>query len=183
MQMHGSPYKTCGECLVNIYKVEGTRAFYRSFPTQLIMNVPFQTVHFMVYELAQEYINPTRKYNPLSHIISGGLAGGCAAFITNPLDVCRTLLNTQKYKSDEDKRLVSGIRQAIAIVFRTDGFSTFFRGVSARVIYQMPSTAISWSVYEFFKHSLYTSGKYRTNNSDIQSRSGNVMASITVNGR
>ena len=27
-----------------------------------------------------------------------------------------------------------------------------FQGLKARVMYQMPSTAISWSVYEGFKH-------------------------------
>ncbi len=29
-----------------------------------------------------------------------------------------------------------------------------FKGLHARVVYQMPSTAICWSVNEFFKYSL-----------------------------
>lgn len=149
--MYGSSYTTCRSCLVNTYKTEGIRAFYRSFPTQFIMNVPFQTVHFVVYELTQEYVNPTRTYMPLSHIISGATAGGAAAFITNPLDVCRTLLNTQE---STQNTTVRGLRQAVVMVYRTDGLRTFFRGVTARMFYQMPSTAISWSVYEAFKHLL-----------------------------
>lgn len=30
----------------------------------------------------------------------------------------------------------------------------FFKGLSARVVYQMPSTAICWSTYEFMKYIL-----------------------------
>ena len=32
------------------------------------------------------------------------------------------------------------------------GLTGFFSGLSARILYQAPATAISWSVYEFFKY-------------------------------
>ena len=150
--MYGSTYSSCYKCMMNTYQSEGIKAFYRSFPTQFIMNVPFQSVHFIVYELTQEQINSSRVYNPLSHVISGALAGGTAAFVTNPLDVCRTLLNTQQHNQNT---VIRGLRDAAVAVYRVDGWKTFFRGVTARVLYQMPSTAISWSVYEFFKYVLF----------------------------
>ena len=150
--MYGSTYPSCYRCMVNTYHKEGLLAFYRSFPTQFVMNVPFQTVHFVVYELTQEQINSSRNYNPLTHVVSGAVAGGTAAFVTNPLDVCRTLLNTQQHNQST---VVRGLREALLAVYRVDGWRTFFRGVTARVLYQMPSTAISWSVYEFFKYVLF----------------------------
>ncbi|XP_039264451.1 mitoferrin-1-like [Styela clava] len=160
MQMYKSKHKTPIQCISATLRTEGIRAFYRSFPTQLLMNIPFQTVHFVVYEYTQEMINTDRTYNPISHVLSGAAAGACAAFVTNPLDVCRTLLNTQEFNHNgSQKMLVSGLREALVTVFRTDGLRTFFRGVTARVLYQMPSTAISWSVYELFKHLLYAQSK------------------------
>jgi Mitochondrial carrier protein len=39
--------------------------------------------------------NPDRSYNPLCHVVSGGVSGAVAAAVTTPLDVCKTLLNTQ----------------------------------------------------------------------------------------
>ena len=36
-------------------------------------------------------------------------------------------------------------------VFRVAGFAGFFKGIQARVLYQMPATAVCWSTYEFFK--------------------------------
>ena len=95
LQMYNSPYRSMTDCAVKIYRGEGLGAFYRSYGTQIVMNVPFQCVHFIVYEAMQNTINPTRTYNPMGHVVSGGVSGALAAAITTPLDVCKTLLNTQ----------------------------------------------------------------------------------------
>lgn len=49
---------------------------------------------------------------------------------------------------------VSGLVEATQMVYRLGGPSGFFRGLQARVLYQMPSAAICWSTYEFFKYLL-----------------------------
>lgn len=94
--MSNSPYKSVLHCLVKTYKTEGIKAFYRSYTTQMMMNIPFQSTHFVCYELGQKITNKEGKYNPLAHMVSGAMAGGIAAAITTPLDVCKTLLNTQQ---------------------------------------------------------------------------------------
>lgn len=162
MQMYGSTYDTCRQCMLHIYKEEGIRAFYRSFFTSLLMNIPFQSIHFITYEKAQVHMNPTREYNPMTHMVSGGLAGGTAALLTNPLDVCKTLLNTQQH---EKKSIIRGLPAAFRTVYAVNGWRTFFRGVTARVLYQSPSTAVSWSVYELFKRHLLV--KYREPPTDV----------------
>lgn len=93
--MSNSPYNGILNCVNTIWRTEGLGAFYRSYMVQLFMNAPFQVVHFMTYEYCQNILNPDRIYNPLYHMLSGGVAGGLAAAITTPLDVCKTLLNTQ----------------------------------------------------------------------------------------
>lgn len=83
------------------------------------MNLPHQTIHFSTYELFQnkvlyvEYLrwqyyikhyllkfdlklNKERKYNPAVHVLAGGAAGAVASAVTTPLDVVKTLLNTQE---------------------------------------------------------------------------------------
>lgn len=113
----------------------------------------------------REHLNPEGGYNPKSHLLAGATAGGVAAALTTPLDVAKTLLNTQEKNVVLEKALksssnvkgtpvVSGMVHALKTIYRLRGFTGYFRGVSARVIYQMPSCAISWSVYEFFKHYL-----------------------------
>lgn len=94
--MVNSPYRTVMDCIRNIYRQEGARAFYLSYTTQLAMNIPFQSLHFMTYEFCQSITNSERCYNPTAHVISGAVAGGIAAALTTPLDVCKTLINTQQ---------------------------------------------------------------------------------------
>lgn len=160
MQMFNSPYRGVLDCVGAIWRREGPAAFYRSYTTQLTMNLPFQALHFITYEYLQEALNPHRQYNPTSHVVSGALAGAIAAAATTPLDVCKTLLNTQETLAvaaggggaAAAGHQISGLGEACRTVYRMGGAPAFFKGVQARVIYQMPSTAISWSVYEFFKY-------------------------------
>ncbi|KAM9804289.1 mitoferrin-2 [Neosynchiropus ocellatus] len=163
MQMYNSPYRGVLDCVRAVWHKEGAAAFYRSYTTQLTMNVPFQALHFMTYEYLQELLNPHRQYNPSSHMLSGALAGAIAAAATTPLDVCKTLLNTQESlalssvasgQGQGAHRHITGLAHAFRTVYRLGGLQGFFKGVQARIIYQMPSTAISWSVYEFFKYGL-----------------------------
>jgi len=159
MQMCCSPYKGAVHCARTVYTQEGLRAFYRSYPTALTMNIPFQATHFMVYEAVQEMTNPTKTYNPVAHAVSGAAAGALAAFITMPLDVCKTLLNTQEANvlTKLNTGKVVGLMSAFRVVWSLAGPAGLFKGCKERILYQMPATAISWSVYEFFKHTL--SGK------------------------
>ncbi|XP_061767815.1 mitoferrin-2-like [Nerophis ophidion] len=161
MQMYNSPYRGVLDCIRAVWQKEGAGAFYRSYTTQLTMNVPFQALHFMTYEYLQELLNPHRHYNPSSHMLSGALAGALAAAATTPLDVCKTLLNTQESLALSSlsakqgaHRQITGLAHAFRTVYRLGGLRGYFKGAQARVIYQMPSTAISWSVYEFFKYGL-----------------------------
>ncbi|KAM9810951.1 mitoferrin-1 [Neosynchiropus ocellatus] len=157
MQMYKSPYQGLWDCVRTVTRTEGVGAFYRSYSTQLTMNIPFQAVHFITYEMMQERLNPHRHYHPGTHIVSGAVAGAVSAAITTPLDVCKTLLNTQENVALNSMNIsghLSGMANTFRTVYRLGGFAAFFKGVQARVIYQMPSTAIAWSVYEFFKYFL-----------------------------
>ncbi|XP_051965105.1 mitoferrin-1-like [Xyrauchen texanus] len=157
MQMYNSPYRSLYDCVLTVSRREGLAAFYRSYSTQLTMNIPFQAVHFITYEFMQEHFNPQRQYRPETHILSGAAAGAVSAAVTTPLDVCKTLLNTQENVSLSSAHVsghLSGMVNALQTVYRLGGMPAFFKGIRARVIYQMPSTAIAWSVYEFFKYFL-----------------------------
>uniref|UniRef100_A0A7E4W2H0 Mitoferrin n=1 Tax=Panagrellus redivivus TaxID=6233 RepID=A0A7E4W2H0_PANRE len=165
MQMMYSPYGSSVECARCIYKVEGVSAFYRSYSTQLIMNVPFQAVHFMGYEFWQHFLNPEHKYDPTSHLISGGMAGGLAAAVTTPLDCVKTVLNTQQTPEIQCRSVLlkatssyRGITEAVVSIYNHRGMAGFTAGIQARVLYQVPATALSWSVYEFFKFLLSSKG-------------------------
>lgn len=170
LQMYDSPYASVLHCIRETHRREGLKAFYRSYGTQLLMNVPFQAMHFVMYEAMTEMTNKDRRYNPAAHMISGAVAGGTASAITNPFDVCKTLLNTQETAGfgTVKKSRVKGLFQAASTIYSCCGFRGFFQGLQARVAVAVPSTAIAWSVYELFKYLL------------IQRSSANSISSSSV---
>ncbi|KAI3388477.1 hypothetical protein SNEBB_002620 [Seison nebaliae] len=186
-----------------ILRDEGFSTFYRSYSTQLTMNIPFHMTHVMVYEASENYLNPLRQYSPITHCLSGAVGGAFAAAITTPLDVCKTIINTKQccqlnkmkcqklqhlqstfherkmkkfgkkrnfiffkqfnnfvhmQNTDNPRNLlllsrppVNGI-EAMKHIYAGLGVRGFLLGMKARIIFQMPGTAISWIIYESFKH-------------------------------
>eukprot|EP00055_Hartaetosiga_balthica_P014112 m.75778 g.75778 ORF g.75778 m.75778 type:complete len:314 (-) comp8495_c0_seq1:1616-2557(-) len=164
MQVYDSPHRTAFQCFRTVYANEGIGAFYRSFSTQLLMNIPFQCAYLVTYETCRKFFNPDGTYHAPTHLVSGAIAGAFAASITTPLDVLKTFLNTQEAckgalagletQLPPTHRSASIIMFAFRSVFEAYGWRGFVRGLSARVVASSPAAAISWSVYEFFKHKI-----------------------------
>jgi hypothetical protein len=99
-------YENVQHCIRTVLRTEGVTAFYLSFPTTLMMNIPFGAVMVAVNESVKKVLNPSEKYNIAASMASGSIAGAVAAALTNPLDVVKTRLQTQNLdhcmKSCED---------------------------------------------------------------------------------
>jgi len=151
MQIHNSEFRSMAKCFQSVYAKEGLGAFYISYPTTLMMTVPFTAIQFSAYEQLKKFMNPSGSYSPLTHVTAGGIAGGIAAGLTTPLDVAKTLLQTRGTADDKQIRNARGMADAFRIIWQRDGFRGLWRGVSPRVVTFMPSNALSWLSYEFFK--------------------------------
>ena len=99
-----------------IYRQEGLSAFYISYPTTLFTNIPFAALNFGFYEYSLALLNPSNTYNPYYHCVSGGIAGGIAAALTNPLDCIKTALQTRGILTNENLRNVNGFKSVHARV-------------------------------------------------------------------
>ncbi|KAI0226094.1 Fe(2+) transporter [Massospora cicadina] len=130
MQIHGSHYSNIFACAKDLYKREGVVAFYLSYPITLAMTVPFQAIQFTTYEAISDYLNPSKNYNPLSHVLAGGLAGAVAAAFTNPLDVTKTLLQTRGSSTDPEILKTSGFIKAARLIYTREGLKGFTRGLT-----------------------------------------------------
>lgn len=141
--------RTAGEIL----RREGPLAFYLSYPATLALNIPFHGIQFPVYEAVTSLLNPSASYSPGTHIIAGAIAGGLAAALTTPLDVIKTTLQTRGLQAREaDRERLRHFKSTLQfIVERGGGFRAFFRGLQPRVLAAVPSTAICWTTYEYFK--------------------------------
>lgn len=139
---------------LTVYKKEGAGAFFISYPTTLFTNIPFAALNFGFYEYMSSILNPDNTYNPYYHCVSGGIAGGIAAALTNPFDCVKTALQTRGISTDESLRSVNGFRSAAKALYKHGGIGAFARGLKPRIIFNVPSTAISWTAYEMAKEVL-----------------------------
>ncbi|KAJ3046039.1 Fe(2+) transporter [Rhizophlyctis rosea] len=151
MQVHGSAYRSALQCGLSVLRTEGVSAFYISYPTTIMMTIPFQSIQFVTYEYFRKRFNPSGVYDPRTHIVAGALAGATAAAVTTPLDVAKTLLQTRGVTTDAVIRNASGMVEAFRIIYQRHGWVGFTRGLKARVLSHMPATAICWTTYEFMK--------------------------------
>lgn len=88
-------YNSAIHCLRYVVKTEGMNALYISFPTTLMMNIPYGAIMVAVNESVRKALDPSPKYNFKASILAGTIAGAIAAAFTNPLDVVKTRLQTQ----------------------------------------------------------------------------------------
>jgi hypothetical protein len=77
-----------------------------------------QTIHFTLYENITRRLNPTGKYDPQTHVVAGALSGGLAAAATTPLDVIKTVLNTQEARTAGEKAETRGMMDAARTVYQ-----------------------------------------------------------------
>ncbi|KAJ3333581.1 Fe(2+) transporter [Blyttiomyces sp. JEL0837] len=152
LQLPGNTYNGVFDCARTVMRKEGFSAFYISYPTTLTMTIPFQSIHFAMYEYFRKTLNRKGTYDPVTHVISGGLAGAIAAAATTPLDVMKTLLQTKGTNEDPVIRKAGGMSDAMRIIYQRHGLVGFFKGIKPRILTHMPSTAICWTTYEFLKH-------------------------------
>lgn len=173
LQVHGSQHRSILACARSILRTEGLTGFMVSYPTTLLLNVPFHMIQFPVYEMTRFLLTRSRDlgldigknvtatarngasstapdpvYSPLTHVLAGGLAGGTAAFCTTPIDVIKTTLQTRNLLGG---RALSGMREAIQVILAEHGPRGFLRGALPRTLTFIPGTGLCWMVYEYFK--------------------------------
>jgi len=156
MQVHKSEFRSVLTCARVVFQNEGFAAFYVSYPTTLAISIPFNAIQLTVYEQCKRFLNPSQQYSPTTHIFSGAVAGAVAAGVTTPLDVTKTILQTRGTSNDTDIRNVRGMADAFRVIWKRDGLKGFARGLTPRVLTIMPSTALCWLSYEFFKAAIRT---------------------------
>jgi len=143
LQMKNSPLKTYREGLLNT----SFNQLFRSYPTTVMLNIPMVVVNFVVYESLTLLTKSRTEVSDsvFAHLTCGGIAGGLAGFLSTPLDVVRTRIQTD---CECGKR---PIRCVIKNVVQKEGMSGLWAGYGARTIYYIPSAALTWTVYETMK--------------------------------
>jgi solute carrier family 25 (mitochondrial iron transporter), member 28/37 len=134
-------YTGVTNCIRTIVKEEGVTAFYRSYPTTVAMNVPYAAVVVATNESMKKILNPSGNMNLPVYLLSGAVAGAAAALFTNPLDVVKTRLQTQRCRPlISSARMASSSSSNVATVLQRSPPQFLVAGISTKA-----SAAVEYS--------------------------------------
>uniref|UniRef100_A0AAV1USS6 Mitochondrial carrier protein n=1 Tax=Peronospora matthiolae TaxID=2874970 RepID=A0AAV1USS6_9STRA len=150
-------YRGTGHAVQSIVQSEGLRGLYAGYSACLGVDTFFSAFSFLFYETLkhryEEYLAATNRGRPLNSaesLVAGSIAGGMAAFLTNPLDVITVRLMTQG-----KTKQYAGVRDCFIKSMSKEGPRVLWRGTACRVVSIMPTTGICFGVYETIKHAVY----------------------------
>lgn len=130
--------------------------------SQMLRDIPYAVVTLLTYEHLKHVWKPkAEKLYPTVpkrswDLLVGGLAGGIGSYVTNPMDVIKTRLQT-------DSSIIGGtaaqyggsIARCAAITWEEGGPAAFLRGSVPRLLHKVPANAFFFLFYEFFRTLLH----------------------------
>ncbi|GAA5800560.1 putative mitochondrial carrier protein [Helicostylum pulchrum] len=161
----GYNYKNTWHATKMIVRYDGFGALFHGFRATILRDVPYSAIQFACYEQFKKIAQ--RKYNgqhiPIGvDMITGSLAGAIAGAVTTPLDVMKTLLQTQQSGNNKPvgtKLLIepplkhyNGIIDGMVWNYKNQGLAGLFRGIGPRVFWTSLQSAIMFVVYEQVLH-------------------------------
>eukprot|EP00884_Botryococcus_braunii_P016663 jgi/Botrbrau1/3680/Bobra.0008s0009.2 len=151
LQVARSPYKGIWDCIHKTWRKDGIGAFFRSYRTTVLMNVPYTAVNVPVYESTKKLLGKAgEEEGLLAQLTAGSMAGASAALLTNPLDVVKTRLQLEGVNS-ATRYGTTAVVPILRSIVREEGQGALWWGVRARVLFHAPAAAICWGSYETMK--------------------------------
>jgi solute carrier family 25 (mitochondrial S-adenosylmethionine transporter), member 26 len=117
---------------------------------QMLRDVPYAVVTLLLYESLQQHFKKasSQTTTPLRDALLGGFAGGVGSWITNPMDVVKTRLQTNS------ARYGGSVVSCSQAVWQEGGPAAFLRGSVPRLAHKVPANAFFFVFYECFRRLL-----------------------------
>ncbi|KAI8327804.1 mitochondrial carrier protein-like protein [Chlamydoabsidia padenii] len=178
----GYNYRNTWHAAKMIVRNDGWGALFHGFKATILRDVPYSAIQFACYEqfkkMAQRYCVEPGQQLPLGiDLLTGSFAGGIAGAITTPLDVMKTLLQTQQSGSSgaikksssgttavttitgskpsptiQQPKHYSGIIDGLKWNYKHLGVRGLFLGLGPRVFWTSLQSAIMFVIYEQVLH-------------------------------
>ncbi|CAG98000.1 flavin adenine dinucleotide transporter FLX1 [Kluyveromyces lactis] len=146
-------YTSILNAITRIYTEEGLKTFWRGLVPSLF-GVTQGALYFAIYDtLKLKYLHDRndiqeRRLNAVETIGIISLSKMISVSSVYPLQLLKTNLQTFRTEHNENSKMNSLIRS----IWHTNGIAGFYKGLFANLVRAIPSTCITFGVYEHFKH-------------------------------
>jgi len=143
-------YRTVPECFKYILKNYGIRGAYQGVSATIIRNIPFRASYFGTYEFTRSKLVSEGEDRQHMHwsklLISGGMAGIVQWFISYPLDVIKS--SVQSDTPVREQRKYKGWVDCAKKLYAEGGVKRFGRGFVPCMLRSFPANATCFLLYE-----------------------------------
>jgi hypothetical protein len=149
-------YSSTVQAISTMWREGRMRAFFPlgGVSVQMIRDIPYAIFTLLSYEFIKEnwVLQKTKddaRKRWLYDMIAGATAGGIGSYLTNPMDVVKTRLQTTGESS-----YGGSIATCAVAVLKEGGPTAFLRGSVPRLIHKIPANGFFFVFYEFFRRAL-----------------------------
>ncbi|CEG69395.1 hypothetical protein RMATCC62417_05480 [Rhizopus microsporus] len=148
-RMQTKQFTSTSAAVSHVLRTEGILGMYRGFLSTVAREIPFTCIQFPLYEyFKQSYaVMKGRRTEPYEAAFMGSIAGGIAAGVTTPLDVCKTRIMLS-HKNQASGKHYDGIISTMKRIVAEEGPRALFSGVGPRIMWISIGGSIFLGVYE-----------------------------------
>lgn len=152
----GYNYKGLGDAIRCVAKEGGWLSFYSGYKATLCRDLPFSALQFAFYEkfraqafIVEGYLGvQSLDLGLFSELMVGGFAGGLTGFLTTPLDVVKTRIQTQNGSVQGNVVLGNSIYKGLITVYRSEGLGVLFSGFQPRFVWTFIQSSVMLLAYQ-----------------------------------
>jgi solute carrier family 25 citrate transporter 1 len=154
-------YRSAPHALFTVIKEEGFSTLYRGVSLTALRQGTNQAANFTAYtelKAALQRLQPQYADAQLPSYqttVIGLISGAVGPFSNAPIDTIKTRL--QKTRAEPGQSAISRIMVIAKDMFKQEGASAFYKGITPRVMRVAPGQAVTFTVYEYLKGKLEAS--------------------------
>lgn len=159
-------YKNVVQTAALVVKEEGLGALYKGVVPTMLRQGCNQAVNFTAYNWSKKRVLAWKRERAIADgsggggggseitldhywqsLLLGGLSGGMAPLVNNPLDVVKTRMQKQVIRPGTEPKYQS-LMQSCVVIAREEGTLALWKGITPRLMRIMPGQAITFMTYE-----------------------------------
>lgn len=165
---------TMMSCIRETIRREGVRGFYKGMQSPLAGEGFFNACQFWAYGTSKAWLLDRRRQQQTNtsveltegdYFIAGALTGAASSFVECPIDLFKSQLQTQIFRTQP---LFRTFPECMSYVWRHGGIRGVYQGLSGTLLRTTPASAAYFGSYEATKTALLKPGQSR---SDLPSTS------------
>ncbi|OBA21955.1 mitochondrial carrier [Metschnikowia bicuspidata var. bicuspidata NRRL YB-4993] len=142
------------ETLSDVYKNEGGLVgLYRGIVPTTLGVAPYVALNFALYENLREMMKESSHdfSNPLWKLGAGAISSFASGVLIYPLDLLRKRYQVASMAGGELGFQYRSVAHALVTIFKHEGISGAYKGLTANLYKIVPSMAVSWLCYDSLK--------------------------------